>query len=794
MRVTLLIITLFTLHLTAFPQNARSIKSLRAEADRFYDEEQYSLAIQYYRELADLDVKDASVNYQLADCYMRVFNYPDAEAYYLKVYFMAPSQYPLSLYYYALMLKLNASFDESMEYFDKFIATHKDNSELKEYVEQAIIDRAGCETAKEELAATNIVPPTVLKFNSPYNDFAPAVKDSSTLVITSGKLSSNRQSIDERYGEGFTDNYYYEKVGNTWTDKTKLVFSITNTKYNEGSGCFNSKGDKYYYTVCGQDGPQCKIFVTSFMNGKWTEPIALNSNINYKAYESRHPAISHGGDTLVFASTRNGGQGKFDLWMSVNSGNEEWGPAMNLGSNINTKLNELSPSFTAYQNVLFFSSDGHEGYGGLDLYMAKTLSTGETVLYNLGAPFNSNRDDSFISFADRDLYWSSNRTPGIGGFDILSARIVSPLVFISKLSLKKRNASRNIALKSKAEEAQKLNLQASRLEEKIDYDQLSTDKKAIVDRMLQNYLSHTPNTADLFNLSEADYNALLQIAEARYRDKQNRGYIAKVRAVASSEKDLSVTGVLVDSLTGNKASSRRIVLTDQLGEVLKITRTNEEGRFKFTDVRGDGEFYIRTEPLVLNEVPIVTNLSVAGNSEQKVIHVENIYFDFDHYRLRPEAIKVLDELAAHLIKNRGVQLEIFAFADDRGTSEYNLKLTQKRGQSVADYLSSKGVDQTSIAITAKGKQAPRQVDVDLQRQYDRRVEFYLNGNSDVALKESARTYILKKESDWATVSKITGISKDVLKAVNGATEEHLKAFQPVRIPKSEKPVSSDLFF
>ena len=86
--------------------------------------------------------------------------------------------------------------------------------------------------------------------------------------------------------------------------------------------------------------------------------------------------------------------------MSVNSGNDNWGPAMNLGSSVNTKLNELSPTFTAFQNVLFFSSDGHEGYGGLDMYMAKTFSTGETVLYNLGVPFNSNRDDSFISFAN----------------------------------------------------------------------------------------------------------------------------------------------------------------------------------------------------------------------------------------------------------------------------------------------------------------------------------------------------------------------------------------------------------
>ena len=290
-------------------QNERAIKSIHEEADRYYDEEQYNLAIQYYRELADLDVKDVSLSYRLADCYMKTFNYPEAEAYYLKVLFSRPSQYPLSLYYYALMLKLNASFDESIVYFDKFILSHKDNAEMKEFVEQAIIDRSGCETAKEDLSSAPMQSaPTELKLNSKYNDYAPAVKDSSTLVITSGRLSSNRQSIDERYGEGFTDNYYFEKIGNGWTDKTKQLFSITNSKYNDGSGCFNSKGDKYYFTVCGKDGPQCKIFVTSFKDNKWTEPVLLNSNINFKSFESKHPAISHGGDTLIFVKS------KWRLW------------------------------------------------------------------------------------------------------------------------------------------------------------------------------------------------------------------------------------------------------------------------------------------------------------------------------------------------------------------------------------------------------------------------------------------------------------------------------------------------
>ena len=94
---------------------------------------------------------------------------------------------------------------------------------------------------------------------------------------------------------------------------------------------------------------------------------------------------------------------------------------------------------------------------------------------------------------------------------------------------------------------------------------------------------------------------------------------------------------------------------------------------------------------------------------------------------------------------------------------------------------------------SKGKQEQREVDVELQRQYNRRVEFYLNGNAD-AFAETSRTYILKKKSDWAALAQVTGVSKEELKILNGATAEDVFAFQPVRVPLRVKLKSNDLFF
>jgi outer membrane protein OmpA-like peptidoglycan-associated protein len=256
-----------------------------------------------------------------------------------------------------------------------------------------------------------------------------------------------------------------------------------------------------------------------------------------------------------------------------------------------------------------------------------------------------------------------------------------------------------------------------------------------------------------------------------------------------------VTGFLTDSASGAPLPSRKILLTDDLGVIQKITVSNEEGKFRFTDVSSDQVLFIRMDRFgnLRDVVPVIRDLKISGSEEQQVVHFENVYFDFDHYRIRPEARQVLDALAGQLIKNPDVQLEIFAYADDRGTSEYNLRLSQKRGQAVVDYLTQKGVDQTGLAIIAKGKQVAAQTaGTELQRQYDRRVELYVNGKPLDA--EPIRTYILKKKIDWNSLSQITGISKERLKDLNGATDDQLKVYQPVRIPKEAKGITDDLFF
>ena len=140
-----------------------------------------------------------------------------------------------------------------------------------------------------------------------------------------------------------------------------------------------------------------------------------------------------------------------------------------------------------------------------------------------------------------------------------------------------------------------------------------------------------------------------------------------------------------------------------------------------------------------------------------------------------------------------LQVELYAYADDLGTHEYNMRLSAKRGQAVLNYLTDIGVDNTALAVIAKGRQESPTIDVQIQRQLSRRVEFYLNGEQ-LTSEASVSTYILKTESNWALLSKSTGVAIENLKNLNGVLKEEPHIFQPIRIPANATEISDDLFF
>lgn len=789
-------------------QDEGPYKTFVAKADRYFEDQQYHLAIQLYRDALAFNITDPAIDYRLAECYRHTFDYPEAETYYLKALYTGQNDFPMSLFYYALTLKLNGNISEAIKRFDQFIAFHDRDVTLKDYVEQAIIEKAGCEIALQEfgipVALTATLAPAPV--NTPYNDFAPAVRDENALVITSSRIPSNRKLIDDRNGEAFTDNYYFVRDGDTWKDRTRPQFSITNSLYHDGSGSFTKNGDQYFFTVCEE---RCRIYETHLSNNQWTKPTPLNEWVNAADTESKHPAISPGGDTLFFASNRAGGYGLFDIWMSVDAGDNAWSAPINAGPAINTKANDIAPSITDVPSVLFFSSEGHPGYGGFDLFVAKGNSSGDTVLYNLNLPFNSVRDDCFLSFHGQEIYWSSNRDGGMGGFDIYKGDRVSAIGLVSRLSLKNRNDSRAVTLMSRTAKSEHIHLLAARNEETIDYNNLTYERRAAVNRMVENRMNNIANRPEDFsNISQEEFEMLSEISHERFQTlllKQKYASTLLTEIATSTDVDgpVSVTGRLLNPGTGSPVGNTRILLTNQYGEILKITSTNEQGYFRFTDVSKNTKLFLRMEGAAMaasgqatrdhGVTAFVTDIQVLNTDRENSLYVENVYFDFDHYTIRPEAEQVLSELASWLQANPGAQVEIYAFADDRGSSAYNFELTQKRGEAVVAFLTRHGVDETSLAIIPKGKQVVRAAKNEIQRQYNRRAEFYINGARD-SFTPMVKTYILKKDADWELIATITGIPAAELKVLNGSHAATAKAYQPIRVPAHAKILTEELFF
>jgi outer membrane protein OmpA-like peptidoglycan-associated protein/tetratricopeptide (TPR) repeat protein len=206
-----------------------------------------------------------------------------------------------------------------------------------------------------------------------------------------------------------------------------------NSELNEGAPSVTADGRMIFFTACNRpDGlGSCDIYTARREGNRWGEPLNIGSPVNTAAWEAQ-PSISPDGKTLYFASNRRGGLGKMDIWYSRQDRDGKWGEPVNLGERINTGSNEMSPFIHVDNQTLYFSSDGHTGMGGYDLFVTRRDENGDwSEPENLGFPLNTHYDEiGLIVNAKGDKgYFASDRMSGevrdIYSFDLHPA--VRPL-------------------------------------------------------------------------------------------------------------------------------------------------------------------------------------------------------------------------------------------------------------------------------------------------------------------------------------------------------------------------------
>lgn len=392
---------------TVFAQNKDTVK-----ADKLFDTYQYVGAIDEYLKLAESKNANAYVYTKLAESYFNIFNPEEASKWYEKAV-SGKSKLDAEVYYqYAQTLKSLGKYKEANIQMEAFSKQSPNDSRAKEYkLNPNYIPSLTSLTKMFDVAETSI------QYKN-QSSFGAVLTDDNQLYFAS--TISNRK-IDKGTDQPYLDVFRAKRNSTGGFSEPEPVNEL-NTPYHDGPVSISSDGKTMFFARDGlSEGNYAKsknsntrvgeqgLYKATKIGDKWTNIEALP--FNSIKYSVTHPSLSKDGKTLYFASDMPGGIGESDLWSVSISGNN-YGKPENLGPKVNTPGKENFP-FITEDNILYFSSLGKQGFGGLDIYKINLNSDEEAQ--NIGNPVNTEKDDFAFSFNTKANvgYFSSNRN----GFD-----------------------------------------------------------------------------------------------------------------------------------------------------------------------------------------------------------------------------------------------------------------------------------------------------------------------------------------------------------------------------------------
>jgi outer membrane protein OmpA-like peptidoglycan-associated protein len=448
-------------------------------------------------------------------------------------------------------------------------------------------------------------------------------------------------------------------------------------------------GDGKLLIIYMDEGGDGNLFYSQRKDSTWSKIRSLGKEIN-SIYWEAHGFITPDGKTLYFSSNRPGGYGELDIWVSEKDNNGSWKRPVNCGPVINTPYNDNTPFFDPSSNTLIFSSVGHAGMGGYDVF--RSVKRNGTWTDPIGLPY------SFNSTLDNTFFIRSNSTSG----------------YITSLFDEKTN-SRNIYSIS-AEENTNKTISANGL--------VSLQDRMPVDPVQMRIQLFDQKTGTLLkNISVNDS------ASFRYEMKPGKFKIM-ISRISKKKTDTVNLSVNVKKEQNQENQTQHLQLTDTAS-------------YKFEIKPGDYQLFInhigyKTDTINLSIPSTNTGNYIALNSslvpdkvaKGEFLTVKNLLFDFDSYKLTGESISQLEILKSMLLSHPELKIEVAGYTDSKGTTEYNRKLAYKRVQEAIDYLTGSGISPSRFTKKAFGKSEfeamntnPDGSDNPEGRKYNRRVSF-----------------------------------------------------------------------
>lgn len=604
-----------------------------------------------------------------------------------------------------------------------------------------------------QLLQKNIRIQNATDINTNLPEFSP-VKYLDGLVFVSRKRNG---PINWETGNTYYELFYTELDANG-VPRKRVNFSprINNSWLNEGPVAFNREGDRIYFS---QDNSQggvgkadangwvwMKIFEAQKGEFDWENITELPFNSD--EYSCMHPTLSADGGTLYFSSNKPGGYGGMDLYIAKRRADSTWMDPINLGPDVNTNKNEVFP-FIHESNTLFFSSDGHEGSGGLDLFMIELAGKRWGKVTNMGKPYNSKEDDFglILNIEGNRGYFSSARDGGKGGDDIyifetqdgygsanLDARKeVAPPLHVFDADTQEPLSGAAVRVFESTEEGFIGNEALYHLE--LNTDASINDKMEI--KMVRKneaelgppqYLTNRNGQTQIRLKTTQSY--LILISKGGYETQEIRLSADEIVSSQSIEVELKTRNCLILSGKVKNGQTRQVVpeatvrIQNLASGKESIVRSNIEGQFEGCLEIGQkfnilaerngfekGDIKISTVDLASNRSlmaeirlhPLRGALLAQPVKEGTVIILRHIYYDFNKSAIRRGDAQELTALAKLMKLYPSMEVELAAHTDSRGESAYNLELSIRRAESAKDYLIRKGVDENRITALGFGE-------------------------------------------------------------------------------------------
>jgi outer membrane protein OmpA-like peptidoglycan-associated protein len=648
----------------------------------------YTSSAMYYEEYCKRRPGNYKVVYQLAESYRLAKDYRNAQDTYLKAYNMNPKQNALALFHYANVLKTLGNFKKSDEYFAKFKKEYN-GSDKSEYTKLIKNNGKSAEFVYKQMqnpvkVAIEHLPEGI---NTSHVESSPYFLNDTTIIYGSLKTDQTTFAFnpkDSSNNEPFRKIYVASRTEESWKDDGELPGFYNAQGYHTLNGVYSEDGRRFYFTRCKRNNKNkviCAIYVSLFNNGVWTEPSSLGKEVNNPDYTSTQPAIGYdsqkkGQEIIYFVSDRDGGKGGMDIWYTTFDNKAKvFKTPQNAGTKINTSGDEVSPFIDPKSKIMYFSSDGWQGIGGLDIFKTNGEMKKWSTPENLGYPVNSNYDD---------LYYT-----------------VAPVNKDNAMLVSNRPVTEN-----------------------------GVNKGSCCDDLFEVFWLDAVRLNVKGFLFEQDEN--VKKGQMATMDPVRRAKITlEMKSLDDDSTFIPIGGSNTDdagkfNLELMPSKEYRITARKE-GYLNEVISLNTTGKNKSSDISVD--IHIRAIP----ENPLL---------------LTNIYYEFASPALTPQAKIAIDTtLLIFMEKNMDLGIEIRSHTDAIGTDEANKILSQKRAESVVQYLTQKGIDPKRLRAKGFGESMPVAPNQNVDgsdnpkgRQKNRRTEFKILGKM--------RDGVLREETDF----------------------------------------------